>query len=232
MSRQIKGLLYFFTVHIRRPFFIFWGLVLGFLVLNFIIASLFITGTNGEMVMSLSFAVYIYSAFFSFHLVKQAIPFVLKMGATRKNLFFGLSMFLIGLAVLQAIIANVIQSLCNLIVEQFSIDGVGFMSFAKLLDNRWITGFTIDATIIFFIMSVMIMLGLLFYKYGLTGGGGIIALVLIIVIFGFAEGFLKDFVMNIFQSFNLVFFFELAGIGVLLYLLSWIFIRRITIESH
>lgn len=230
MSNQIKGLLYFFILYTRRSFFIFWGILFGFLVLNFIIALLFIEGTGGEMIFGLSLAVYIYSAIYSFHLVKQGIPFVLKMGATRKKLFLGLGMFLIGLTVLQAVIANVIQSFCKLIIKQFSIDGVGFISIAQFFDTRWITSFTVDATIIFFVMSVMIMLSLFFYKYGLTGGGGIIALVLVFVLFGFAEGFLKDFVMNIAQSFDLVFFFQLAGVGFLLYLGSWGFFRKITID--
>ena len=229
MSRQIRGLLYFFTVNVGKSFFIFWGILLGFLILNIVIASLFISGTNGNMVIGLSLAVYIYSGFFSFHFIKQGVPFVLKMGAIRKNLFAGIGVFLIGFAILLSVIVNILQSISEFIVEQLSIDGIGFKSLAELLDGRWITGFTIDATIIFLIMSIMIMFSLLFYKYGLLGGG-LIVLILIFLIFGFAKGFLKDFVLTIMESFDIGFFFELGGVGILLYLLSWSLFRKFTID--
>lgn len=231
MNRQVKGLLYFFLADMQRSFYIFWGILLGFVTLGVLIAAFLLTGDNDKMVMGLSIAVYIYSAIFGFHAVKQSIPFALKMGATRKNLYIGLGIFLLGLAVLQALIANLIQSIYEFICQLFSIHSLEFMSLAEFLNNTWLTQFTIDATMIFFIMIIGLMLGLLFYKYGLPGGGGVIGVVMIVLLFGLAEGFLKDFFVHMGQSFNLASFFQLAGVGLVLYLLSWVFIRKITIKS-
>ncbi|ASK61061.1 hypothetical protein CFK37_02035 [Virgibacillus phasianinus] len=230
MNRQIKGLLYFCVADAKRSLLIFWTILIGFVTLGVLIALFLMTGENDKMIMSIPFAVYIYSSIFGFLTVKQSIPFAIKMGATRKNLFIGLAVFLVGLSIFQAILINIIQSIYEFVCQQISIDAMEFMSLGGFLDNTWLTSITVEASVIFFIMTLDYMLGLLFYKYGLPGGGGILGVALVMLLYGFSEGFLIDFANSIIESFDIMLFFEVAGIGFLIYILSWGMVRKITIE--
>lgn len=184
MGKQIGGLLYFFTTDIRQAFIIFWTILLSTLSVSFIAAYLLINVGETKMIFSLSLAVYIFCAFIGFLTVKERIPFSIKIGATRKNLFISLGIFFFGLAIVKALISNTLQ----LIMEKmFHVETIAFIHPAQLLTNAWLTRVIIDTRVMFFILSVMFLLGLLFYKYGLFGGGSFVGIVVI-----FHDAFLSD----------------------------------------
>ncbi|WP_404451447.1 hypothetical protein LG329_14025 [Virgibacillus necropolis] len=232
MNRQIKGLLYFFTADSRRSFLIFWGILLGSLVGTLLLttgAYIFLNGVEVNMRFALSFAIYIYCAIFAFVTVKESIPFSIKMGATRKNFFISLGIFFIGLSVLKSILANTIHSIVLTITNQLLLFEFDFIHLAQLINDTWLTRVIIDATCMFFILSAMFGIGLLFYKYGLAGGGGFIALVIVFLLVGVAADFITEFFVNIVESFDLIFFYQLAAVGLLLYGLTWLLVRKVTI---
>ncbi|QGS68274.1 hypothetical protein CV093_05675 [Oceanobacillus sp. 143] len=66
-------------------------------------------------------------------MVKESIPFVLKLGATRKNIFISFGLFFLGLALAKAILANTIQSLIVKLVDVTGIYTINFGHLAQLL---------------------------------------------------------------------------------------------------
>ena len=99
MSRQIKGLLYFFIANSRYSLFIFWTILMSILLVTLTISYFAQDVDNFFMTLSLTGPIYVYCAIFGFLAVKELIPFSVKIGATRKNLFIGLGIFFLGLSI-------------------------------------------------------------------------------------------------------------------------------------
>lgn len=160
--------------------------------------------------------------------VKQSIPFSLKLGATRKNIFISLGLFFLGLSIAKAIFASIIQSLTLKFTEITSIHTFEFIHPASLLEDTWLNRVIIDSSILFFLSVFMFIISLLFYKYGLAGGGSVTGIMVIALLVGIAKGWIFDFFINLFSDINLLFFFQLFAISLLLFCLSFLLLRKIT----
>lgn len=87
MGRQIKGLLYFYMADARHSITIFWTILMSTLVITLTIYYFLKDVDGGFITLSLSVPIYIFCAILGFLTVKESIPFSLKVGATRKNIF-------------------------------------------------------------------------------------------------------------------------------------------------
>lgn len=231
MGRQLKGLLYFYIADAKHSLVIFWSILLGTLVISIVGAYLLFNVGEGQMAYALSIAIYIFCSIFGFISAKQGVPFSIKLGATRKNMFISMGIFFLGLAIVQAILASTIQAIVLTGANKFGIDTFQFIHPAQLLTDNWLTRVIIDTTVMFFLLSFMFLIGLLFYKYGLLGSGIVLGLMLVTLLFGLAQGFLIDFMIDIAQSFSIVFFYEILLIAMVLYGISWLLLRKITIHA-
>lgn len=229
MGRQIKGLLYFFIADVRYSLFIFWTILLSILVVSLIVAYFLMDIEKGMMSSTLTAPMYVYCAILGFLTVKESIPFSIKMGATRRNLFISLGIFFLGLSFIKAIAASTIQVIIDYINPKIGIDNFYFLHLSFFTNDTWFTRILIDTSIMFFFFSFMFMIGLLFYKYGLAGGGSAVGLLAILMITGFAQGWLSDFFIDIFSSIDLMFFGQLFVVSIVIYILSILLLRKITI---
>ncbi|RKQ31390.1 hypothetical protein [Oceanobacillus halophilus] len=229
MGRQIKGLLYFFLTNIRYSVMIFWSILFGFLILS-ISFSYFLLGVeDGEFYFGFGFAIYFYVAVLGFMVVKDNIPFSIKMGATRRNIFVGIGLYCLVIAVAKALIGNTLQSLTLAFTEATGITTFHFLHLSSFLEDTWLNRVVIDISIMFFLFAVMFLFGLLFYKTGLAGGGVVVGILLIALLLGIAKGWVADFFTELFTDVNLVFFLQLFGVSLVLYGVSYFLLRRITI---
>lgn len=228
MVKQLKGLLYFFITDIRYNFIIFWSILLSTMSVSLIAAYLLIQVGETKMIFVLSAAIYIFCGFIGFFTAKGQIPFAIKIGATRKNLFISLGVFFLGLSIVKAILSNTVQ----LIMEKiFHVKTIVFMHPAQLLTDSWMTRITVDAMVMFCILAFTLLLGLLFYKYGLLGGGSVVGIVVIVLLLGTAQGWLIDFLVDTFQSMSIAFFYQILLMGIIFYGISWILLRKIAIVN-
>ncbi|WP_164670015.1 hypothetical protein [Virgibacillus doumboii] len=228
MGRQIKGLLYFFVTDTRRQFIIFWSILLASLFASIVIAYMLLNTDSNGLYFGKSGAMYIFCSIFGFLAVKVSVPFSIKMGATRKNLFVSVALFFLGISILQSIFGNTVHSMVMWITDQLSITTFNFFHPSQLLTDTWMSRVVIDTTVMFFLLSVMYVLGLIFYRAGLIGGGSVAGAALIIVMLGAAQGWLTDFIVELFQSFDIVFFYQLFAAGIIVYGISWLLIHTIT----
>ncbi|MYL58512.1 hypothetical protein GLW20_13480 [Virgibacillus halodenitrificans] len=229
MKKQLKGLLYFYVTDFRYSMTIFWTILLSILVLTMAVAYLLLSIENGMMTFSLTAPIYIYCAILGFLSVKEAIPFSIKMGATRRNLFISFGIFFLSISLLFSTIASILQEAVSYINSIIGMDNFHFLHLAYFLEDTWYSRIVIDTSIMFLLFSVMFMIGLLFYKYGLAGGGSVLGVLMVMLLLGIAKGWIFDFFKEIYATFNLVYFFQLLGIAFVIYLFTYIFIRRITI---
>lgn len=231
MGRQIKGLLYFFGTNTRRSLTIFWTILLTIVAisLGFIYVQAGVDNDEGMFRLSLTAPMYVYCAILGFVTVKEFVPFSIKMGATRKNLFVGAGIFYFVLSFLMAVVGSILQELVKALIRATGIEWFAFLHPAQfLVDNTWYTRIFMDTAIMFFLFAVMFVLGLLFYRYGFAGAGSVMGALVVVMLLGIAQGWVIDFVVDVFADIDLGFFYQLFGIGILFYAISFLFLRRIT----
>lgn len=239
MGHQLKGTLYYLYANVRFPLTVFWVIISSILALSIISSYLM---SEGTISFQLSLSVYIFCSIIGTWTVKSAIPYALKLGSTRKNLYVSLGIYFLGFAIVNSLLANVLNGLVSTIFGIESLGGMGeitkangtetftFFHIAQFIEgNSWFTYIMIDIVICFFLLIVAYIIGLFFYKYGLIGGFGLLGLAMFTLIFTTAKGWLSEFLITIFSDFSIVFFYQLFVVALIIYMVTFILIRRITI---
>ncbi|MBR3118513.1 hypothetical protein [Oceanobacillus profundus] len=230
MGRQINGLLYFFITDIRYSLMIFWTILLGILGVSLTISYFLLGVEDGSLYFMFQF-IYVYCGILGFITVRESIPFALKMGATRKNLFISLGLFFAAIALMKAVIANTLHTIILYFTDVTNLHTFGFMHVAQLMEDTWVNRVIIDMSVMFLFLTVMFLTGLIFYRYGLLGGGIVVGIEVIILFVGIAQGWLIDFFTDLFSDLKLTLFLQIFGIGIVIYLISFLLIRRVTTVS-
>lgn len=181
------------------------------------------------MTFSLTGPIYVFFGIWGFLAVKEFIPFSIKLGATRKQIWLALGMFFLSLSIIQALFASLLQEVVLLVNKAIRVDAFMFLHLAYFLDDRWYIRMMIDSMMFFFFFAFVLVIGLLFYKYGMIGGGIGLGLIGLTLLIGIAKGWLIDAVVELFSQVELTFFIQMFVVGFVLYLLSYLFIRRMTI---
>jgi len=238
MDAQLKGTFYYFLTNMKRPFLIFWAILVGFMLITYGMSYLF-ADTATVIAYDLSFPIYIFGAILGFHTVKSCIPYLIKMGSTRANIFVVSGASLFALACLNAMIANTIYVIVEKVHSEvksaiFTLEtGENSYTFSHLadlvMDSTWYSRVVIDASIGFFLLAAFFLLALIFYRYGFIGGFGTLGIFMGTIAFGIERGWLIDFFSSIFSNFHFTFFYQLMLTGIVIYLLSYVLMRRLTI---
>lgn len=231
MRRQIKGSLYFLLTNTRYSLLIFWTILMSITVITLTVSYLLKGIDNSFMTLSLTGPIYVYCAILGFLTVKESIPFSIKIGATRKNFFISLGIFFLGVSIAKSIVASIIQVFISFIKPKIGIDNFSFIHLSYLTNDTWIHRILIDTSITFLLFALMFVVGLLFYNYGLAGGGTVVAMFVIVVLVGAAQGWLLDFFIHIYQTLDYLFFWKLLFVGMIIYSISWLMMRKITVTE-
>ncbi|MFC4025731.1 hypothetical protein ACFOUV_18280 [Oceanobacillus longus] len=228
MSRQIKGLIYFYSTDIRYSLMVFWTILLSIMTVSLAFSYFLLRFDDGFFAFGLAIPVYIYCSIIGFLTVKENIPFSLKLGVVRKNLFLGIGIFFLGLAFFKAVVVNTLHSIIMAFADVVGLHNFQFIQPAQLVVNNWWNRVIIDTIIIFFMLTLMYMIGLLFYKYGLLGGGVVLGIFAAVLLLGIAQGWVIDYFIDLYQTIEMTYFIQMFGVGVIIYIISYVFIRRIT----
>ncbi|MBP1948117.1 hypothetical protein [Virgibacillus litoralis] len=228
MGRQLKGLLYFFITDIRYSLLIFWTILLSILVVSLAFAYFLTDVENGMMILSLTGPMYVYCGILGFLTVKESIPFSIKMGATRKSVFVSLGIFFLAISLFMSTAASILQEIVKVLAEMTGVDTFSFLHLAYFVDNTWYTRILIDTSVMFFFLALMFVVGLIFFRYGLAGGGSFLGVLVVLLLISIAKGWIVDFFINLFSEIDLAFFYQMLGLGIVVYCISFLFLRRIT----
>lgn len=207
MWRQIKGLLYFYSTDIRTTLIIFWSILISTTIGSIIISAL-IKNSEINMIFSLSFALYIFFIIFGFNAVKKIDTFLHKNWCNKKkNIFLSVGIFLFGFALSQAILVNIAQTIFTKVIDFLDLQTYSFVHPGEmLLTDTWINRVIIDTGIMFFMAITMYVFGLLFYKYGLLGGGSASGVLVLLFMVGLTTGWVTNTMKQLFQTMDSMFF--------------------------
>lgn len=237
MPKQLKGGLYYLFANVRYSLTVFWTILLVILLVTIVLTLLL---PDSVVSFQLAVPVYVFAAVIGYWIVKNAFPYLIKMGSTRINLVLSFGIYGFLLAFLNAILANTINNFVTLLIGTERNTGAltvtengSTMTFNHvgefLGENTWIMRVFIDTSISFFLLAVMFIIGLIFYRYGLIGGFSFLGVVAITIVFGFSKGWLLDFFIAIFENFSFAFFYQLFAVGIIIYLFSFFLLRRLTV---
>lgn len=239
MVGELKGSLYYSFINLRYSLLIFWGVLFGVFLFSFV-SDLFLEGS--QVSFNMSVPTYIFAAIFGYWMVKNAIPYIIKMGGTRPIIYLSLGIFGIVLSLFNALLANTINEIITMFYGSetgmggmigVEVNGEG-MSFNHigdfLVNNTWYTRVVIDTSISFFLFSCLFISGLIFYKYGLVGGFGSIAVGISFIILAASKGWLEKFFDTVLMNIDFTFFYQLLAVGIVIYLLSYLLLWRLTLK--
>src|SRR5699024_11528072 len=98
--------------NLRFSLFVFWGVLMGVLAISLISVFLIV---DSHVSFNMSFPIYVFSGIFGYWIVKNAIPYLIKMGVTRKVIFVAIGIFGICLGLINSLISNVLDKIVSLI---------------------------------------------------------------------------------------------------------------------
>lgn len=240
MHKDIKGTLYFLFANVRYPLGVFWAILFSI----YLISMLFSFITSYENVLfQASIPIYIFCLVLGMWTVKNTIPYLLNMSVTRKLIFISVGIYFFLLAVFQAVLANALTISISLIGmkavsgEISLIDGTNEFTFqfthlSQFLQNdTLISQIIIDTIICFIALTTMFFIGLIFYRFGLVGGFGFLGALFIVYIVSISQGSFVDLVTYLVNNYSMTLYFQMFGLSLLLYLLSFIMLRNVTTNS-
>lgn len=225
----MKGLLYFYMTENRFSLTVFWIVLLSSMFLSMGIDFVLLKNDiNSQMIFALPMALYVYCGIIGFLTVKENIPFSIKIGSTRRNIFFSLGIFFIGISIAMALFSNTIQGVIEHFYKRSNYQGFKFVHLADIINDSWGMRVLVDASFMFFLFSFFFLIGLMFYKYGLLGGGSFVAILVLFLITGFSAGWLDEFIIKQVEQLSALWFGKLSIVTIILYALTWFLLRRIT----
>lgn len=229
MNNQVKGLLYYYTQDQKHNSKIFWTILIAITLATTIIAYFLMGVENSQFYWAFPIPTYTNVCIIAFQCVKKDIPFGLKMGATRKNIYLSYIYFFLGYSLFIAIVANTLQLVFEGLHNIFGITNYTFPHPAMMLTDTWLTRTIIDTFFMFFLMALLFLVGLIFYQSGLLGGGIFLGAFLVVSLYGLFDGWLIDAFATILPDASMLTFAALFIIGVGLYLISYPLVRKITV---
>ncbi|KMJ56687.1 hypothetical protein AB685_20695 [Bacillus sp. LL01] len=224
MLNDMKAVLYYLTVDIRFSFMVFWSILILSLTAMFIIVLSFDT----RMIVTTSMAIYIFCGITGFLTTKETFPYCIKLGATRTRYVVSVLVYCFAVAAVFSIIHVIIQTIFNSLVQAAASER--FLTYhtveATTLANTWYNALLVDMIICFLLLSLGFLLGTIFFRLGLIGGLGTLAVLAIIVILPYTRNFIFDAIVNV-EGWKLGFnFLMLVGVALLAYLPNWGMLRR------
>lgn len=226
MIRQVKGLLYFYWTDLQFSLLVFWSILLSMLVMT--ISIMYIFPTIGYMSFSLTTPIYFYCGIIGFLMARQTVPYSIKLGATRKNIYLSMGIFFVCLTATKSILAALITEFVEKLVirERMSFEFVHLMIFH---DNTFLNRVYSDFLLLLFLTTFMYLISLMFYRMGLLYGGFVSGVVIVFLMYMIFAGDMLQYIVKTFTENVYVFFAQFGGLALIAYVLSWFFLRRITV---
>lgn len=229
---NLKGILFYQYAIYRFTLIVFWVILLGFLITGIILSLVF---SNVDIFYNLNGTIYVFLAVMGFWSVKNVIPSLLKVGTNRKHTFLGLGLGLLMLVIVFTLLSNVIMILANQFLQLASNAGTNnFYNFIAFFmeDAIWLP-FLIDFAISSLFVSISVLYGLIFYRYGLYGGFASLAVTFLIFIYGMSKFILSGLAENLAQyaiSHSASLFSMIFLVAVAIYGLTYLLIRKIQVS--
>ncbi|WP_281998580.1 hypothetical protein [Priestia flexa] len=231
MFKDTKAMLYYLFLDHRSSILIFWGIFIGS-----ILAILTITtaADTSVMVVSPSLPILIFCGIAGFVMVKESLPFCIKMGMTRKSFLTSVFLFNILLAAGISIIQAFVNALFRLVIDITSTQVRIFSTIeATTMNSTWYNQLLFDCILCFFLLSAGLLLGSVFYRTGLIGGASVIAFLFGLFLFSTTRDWIVELFVKINDSFQVTpNLGTISVLAVLTVIPTWLLLRKASTISY
>ncbi|MFA9458701.1 hypothetical protein ACERJO_18305 [Halalkalibacter sp. AB-rgal2] len=180
MYRDIRANTYFLYNDFRFSLVVFWSIFTASVLLLFALSLSFSLETT--IIISPSMAIFFFCGFSGYLTVKDSFPFMIKMGSTRSSFVVSVMLFNLILSLFMATVSLIMTEVISLFNRLTQNDHFQLYTTIQLttLNETWIYTLLLDFFVCFFLLTAFLLIGSLFYRFGLIGGGSVLAIVLII----------------------------------------------------
>lgn len=225
MRKELKAMLYYFVLDYRYTFLIFWAILLGTLVAFTLIGSMF---ENSSIIVLTGPVGMIFCVICGLNLPKETFPFCIKMGVTRHQYLVGSAVFVLLFALIMSVVHLVVKNVFEWLLTTFGIEGISHYSMLQFLSVPETMGNELWVLAVLNLLGVSLgfLIGTVFYRFGLTGGFGAIALLFFLVVLPTTRDVLAEGLMEIGGGEINLHFGVLLLISLLAFLPNWPFLRQ------
>lgn len=191
MLRDLKALNYYFLLDFRYAFFVFWSIMVatlcGFLFLSSILEGTSIIVFTGPIV-------FIFCMISGLNFTKETFPFCIKMSMTRTRYVVGAFSFIVLLSITMAVMNLVIRSSFSWLLHTLNNDSLLHYSLLELLNvsQTWYNEILMLGLLNFVFLVIGFLTGTVFYRFGIVGGFGSVALLLVLLSLPMTREFLFE----------------------------------------
>lgn len=240
MLQRVKGVIYYTMTNLRYPLSIFWTVLLAIAMLASLLS--FVADSN-HIWFQASIPILIFSLVIGIWSVKHIIPYLLNMSVTRKEIYLGIGISFILLAMLQAFLANLLVKLLEvfgkpviagmIFIEESGLEtSISFEHLGQFLQSDTIyTRLIVDFILCYVALVVMFLIGLIFYRYGLLVGFSLLGISFVLYLYLIAQGSLIEFLYYVSDNYSLTLYVQFLSFGIIIYLLSFLLLRRFTVST-
>ncbi|TGB00763.1 DUF4052 family protein [Halobacillus salinus] len=225
MRKDLKAMLYYVVLDYRYTFLIFWAILMCTLVAFTLIGSMF---ENSSIIVFTGPAAMIFSLICGLNLTKETFPFCIKMGLTRYRYLIGSACFVLLFAAAMSVVHLVVKNAFEFVLTTLGISGISHYSILQFLSmpETWSNELWVLAVLNLLCLTLGFSIGTVFYRYGLIGGFGTIALLFFVIVLPSTREVLAEGLLEMGEGGVTVHFGVLLLISLMAFLPNWPFLHK------
>lgn len=227
---QIKGGLYAQFLSFKRDFYFFTAINTLFLLLALIMGILL---PDIRIVTIGIFMVGIFTFIISMKLFDRSLAILLRYGLNRSRYIAVTSLFMLLWSLVNAAVLLVINAIMLFITKQFEVASVVVPRLTMLYDESLslAANYAMDASVIFMLSMVGMLISVMFYRFGAIGGYGFIGIVLALLFIGLPLNWYGPLLDGLLSWNAGLFVAAVTGLAAILLAIVWLLSRRISTIS-
>lgn len=238
---ELKGTLYTAYTQFRNTYLAFWGFVLLFIVLNLIVISFF---DNIKVELTLVAPVFILGIIIPWYMLKQLIPYLVKIGTTRLSAYLGSGIFLLVTTIINVIMVQVVKGVFGLIFQYEAgtalyVNGESSLVLSSVFShtmfnfNLWET-MLIDLVVTLVVTVSSLIMATIFKRYGKVVGFLVAAVIasifILITTTGTASSSLLSILNFVVDHAGFYYTYIVLALSLGLYFFNYIFLRKLSVS--
>jgi len=225
MLKDMKAILYYFTLDYRFTFIVFWGILVSTLVGFTFISSLF---EESSVIVFTGPIAFIFCAICGLNMTKETFPFCIKMGITRNQYIMSAGIFMVLFSTVMSFMHLLIKNNFEGVLSTFGIDGIRHYSMLQFLSvpETWFNELWVLGILNVVFLTIGFLVGTIFYRYGLIGGFGSVALLFFVIVLPATRDVLFEGLVEMSDGQASVHFGLVLLIAFIAFIPNWTFLRR------
>ena len=227
---QIKGGLYALFLSFKRDFYIFTAINTMFLLLALIMGALL---PDIRIITIGIVIVGIFTFIISMKLLDRSLAILLRYGLNRSRYIAVASGFMLLWSLANAGVLLIINAIMLFFTKQFNVTSVVVPRLIMLYDESLslAVNYMMDASLIFMLAMIGMLINVIFYRYGAVGGYSFIGIILALLFIGMPLKWYGHLIDGLLSWNAGLFIATMLGLAATILAIVWAITRRVSTIS-